>query len=82
MNYWTKTDKKHIGGTIEDWGVLSNGSIYGYIFKDSRGYLGDGKNFSDGQPVVTSTVIKIDYEAGTAETLNSVYTLGKKRQDE
>jgi hypothetical protein len=35
---------------------------------------------SDGEKVRTSRIVKLDEENNTAETLNTIYTLGKKAE--
>ena len=43
-----------------EWVVIGN--VYG----DDR--------FEDGTPVITSKVLKIDFECGTIETMNTIYS--------
>jgi hypothetical protein len=77
-NPWTGTDKKAVGGRIEDWAVLSTGVVFGRIYDDPRGNVREGHDFLDGNFVVTSGIVRLDDSVGTLETKNTVYTLGKR----
>ena len=43
------------------------------------GNIYDDKRFIDGLPIRTSRLVKIDEENKIAETMNTVYKLGKER---
>ena len=44
--------------------------LYGTIYNDSA------ERFADGRRVQTSLLLKIDFDTMTAETKNTIYTLG------
>lgn len=66
--------KKRIGGIIENWSYHRWSKsqelyvVYGNVYNDSC-WMG-------GFYIRTSAVVKIDREAKTLETLNTLYTLG------
>lgn len=56
--------------TLKHWRFMtSQRSLTGEVFGHPH--------FFEGQNILTSTVLRIDFESGTAETLNTIYTLEK-----
>lgn len=67
---------KRIGGIIENWSYHCWSKsqelyvVYGYIYNDCC--------WINGFHIRTSAVVKLDREAKTLETLNTLYTLGEE----
>lgn len=53
---------------LENWSVIG-GSLVGIVFDDPR--------FSDGDIIRTTLLESLDLEKNTAQTKNTLYTLGK-----
>ena len=71
---------KRIGGVIENWSYNCWSKsqdvyiVYGNVYNDCC--------WEDGLFIHTSVVVKIDKEAKTLETLNTLYTLGEEFKGE
>lgn len=72
----TKTrEQKRIGGTLEGWALYKWwGSNEGYVI---CGDVYGDSGWRDGDDLRTSLIVSIDVEKNEAETLNTVYKLGK-----
>lgn len=65
---------KPIGGRLENW--YKNGAVVnGFIYEDPRNY------FRDGEFIHTSYIVSIDTTKGYLETRNTIYMLGKPKED-
>jgi hypothetical protein len=53
---------------LENWYIIGR-SLIGQVYNDER--------FADGTEIQTSRIIKLDSEAGIAQTRNTTYELGK-----
>lgn len=69
---------KRQGGKIENW-FLNTTMFPGYIVVCGEVH-GDEK-WPDGMAIRTSAVVKLDLEANTVETMNTIYTLGKQQEN-
>jgi len=56
---------------LENWYVGANDLLYGEVY--------DHPKFNDGDPIVTSRVVRFDKETLQAVTMNTNYVLGKER---
>lgn len=69
-------EEKRIGGLIENWSLVP---FYG---DESKlvvvGTLNDDSRWGTGGPIRTSLILSINEDETEAETLNSIYKLGKK----
>jgi hypothetical protein len=73
----TKTrEQKRVGGTLENWALFKWwGSAHaGYVICGD--VFGDS-GWRDGDDLRTSLIVNIDVEKNEAETLNTIYKLGK-----
>ncbi len=69
-------EDKRIGGRLENWEIIlyptGHHVIVGYVYGDNA--------WREGQDIRTSVLVSVDEEDGVAETLNTIYTLGKKAE--
>lgn len=70
-----ETEGKYQGGVLEDWFLIKG---YGGS-QCLKGDIYDDKRWRDGEELRTSYLVKLDEEAGVAETRNTIYQLGKRR---
>lgn len=65
---------------LEMWTTIDiNGelSLAGYVYDDER-KIPESSQYADGHRLVTSKVLKLDREAKTAQTRNTLYSLGEE----
>ena len=64
--------------TLEKWEL----DVWGYDTLVVNGRVSGHPKLPDGAWIHTSRVLRIDFEAGTAETLNTFYTLKGERSND
>jgi hypothetical protein len=65
---------------LENWSLIDvNGeeSLAGYVYDDERKQP-NSRQYADGHRLITSKVMSLDRAAGTAQTRNTLYSLGEE----